>query len=220
MGALCAAMLLALAPPAHAADSVAYKDPETGFTFAQFNAQYVIGRYITYRIATPSNVAQGTPYDAVVQVAAPVDVGWTGLAWGGYMTYSPPNGGLAERQLGHRVVPLRHVGFGPSLLYPLPPSSFGATYTLLTKGTHVNSTYWQYTAKCTGCTAFKGQGSRNVTLNPTGENRVAFAYSRTKPSNPSSSGSAIQVHDVTASWTVDFGSASNANFAELVQRNA
>lgn len=49
----------------------------------------MIGKYITYRIATPSNVAAGTPYDAVVQVAAPVDVGWTGLAWGGYMTYSP-----------------------------------------------------------------------------------------------------------------------------------
>lgn len=96
----------------------------------------------------------------------------------------------------------------------------GATLTLLKKGTHVNSTYWQYTAKCTGCTAFAGSGGRNVTLNPTGENRVAFAYSRSKPSNPGSSNSNINVHDVTASWTVDFGSAANANFAELVQRNA
>ncbi|KAK6840163.1 hypothetical protein PG995_006585 [Apiospora arundinis] len=213
LGAVCAATLLALVSPILAADSVAYKDPETGFTFAQFNAQYVIGKYITYRIATPSNVAAGTPYDAVVQVAAPVDVGWTGLAWGGYMTYSPLT--VAWQNGNSATVSSRY-----ATAHMAPSIWNGASYTLLKKGTHVNSTYWQYTAKCTGCTSFKGSGNRNVTLNPTGENRVAFAYSRSKPSNPGSSNSNINVHDVTASWTVDFGSASNANFAELVQRNA
>ncbi|KAK8098690.1 uncharacterized protein PG998_011931 [Apiospora kogelbergensis] len=213
LGAVCAATLLALVHPALAADSVAYKDPETGFTFAQYNAQYVIGKYITYRIATPSNVAAGAPYDAVVQVAAPVDVGWTGLAWGGYMTYSPLT--VAWQNGQSATVSSRY-----ATAHTAPAAYTGATYTLLKKGTHVNSTYWQFTAKCTGCTSFKGSGNRNVTLNPTGENRVAFAYSRSKPSNPGSSNSNINVHDVTASWTVDFGSASNANFAELVQRNA
>lgn len=67
-----------------------YQDPETGFTFSQYQATYSLsGEYITFRIAVPSNAQQNTPYDAVLQVVSPSDVGWAGLAWGGGMTYNP-----------------------------------------------------------------------------------------------------------------------------------
>ena len=67
-----------------------YNDPETGFTFAQYQATYSLsGKYITVRVAVPSDAQQGSPYDSVVQMVAPAEVGWVGLAWGGSMTYNP-----------------------------------------------------------------------------------------------------------------------------------
>ena len=71
------------------ADAVTYLDPETGFTFAQTTALYALGKSLTFRIAVPNPATSGTPYDAVVQVIAPIDVGWAGLSWGGGMTYAP-----------------------------------------------------------------------------------------------------------------------------------
>lgn len=66
-----------------------YHDAETGFTFSEYAAQYTLGRTIKFRIAVPSPVSSDSPYDAVLQVVAPVDVGWTGLAWGGRMLGNP-----------------------------------------------------------------------------------------------------------------------------------
>jgi hypothetical protein len=67
-----------------------YNDPETGFTFSQYQATYSLsGKSITVRVAVPSDAQPNTPYDAVVQIVAPSEVGWMGLAWGGSMTYNP-----------------------------------------------------------------------------------------------------------------------------------
>jgi hypothetical protein len=73
------------------ADTISvYKDPETGFTFSQYQATYSLsGKYITFRIAVPSDAQQNAQYDVVVQIVAPAEVGWLGLAWGGQMTYNP-----------------------------------------------------------------------------------------------------------------------------------
>lgn len=90
----------------------------------------------------------------------------------------------------------------------------GATIEVLKTGTHTNSTHWQITAKCTGCTSFSSK-----VLNPKGSNRLAFAYAKSKPSNPSSNSSSFNVHDVTNYWNHDFASAANANFAALVTKN-
>lgn len=70
-------------------DAATYFDPETGFTFSQTTALYALGKSLTFRIAVPSPVSSGASYDAVLQVIAPIDVGWAGLSWGGGMTYAP-----------------------------------------------------------------------------------------------------------------------------------
>ena len=44
---------------------------------------------ISFRIAVPSPIPVNSAYDVVIQVVAPVDVGWTGLAWGGGMLQDP-----------------------------------------------------------------------------------------------------------------------------------
>jgi hypothetical protein len=75
------------APTADAA--VAYTDPETGFTFASYNAAYTLSKSIAFRVAVPSDASRVSSYDAVLQVVAPLDVGWAGLAWGGSMVNNP-----------------------------------------------------------------------------------------------------------------------------------
>jgi Cytochrome domain of cellobiose dehydrogenase len=77
-------------PASHvqAADSKVVKDAETGFTFAQYAASYIIGSSILYRIALPQPV-NSTNYDIVLQIVAPKDVGWAGIAWGGEMVLCP-----------------------------------------------------------------------------------------------------------------------------------
>lgn len=72
------------------ADTSVYRDSETGFTFTQYYAKYALNnRGITYRVAIPSDVTANTAFDVVVQVVAPSEVGWAGLAWGGGMTGNP-----------------------------------------------------------------------------------------------------------------------------------
>lgn len=83
----------------------------------------------------------------------------------------------------------------------------------------MNSTHWQFTAKCSGCTSFTGSGNVHTVLNPTGVNELAFAYAATKPSNPSSNLSSFGVHDLYAYWSHDFSAAGNTGFASLVAKN-
>ena len=75
---------------ASAAESVVYKDPDTGLTFSQnFGLYKSDGRGVTFRVAIPSGVSSYTPFRAVVQIVVPNDVGWAGLAWSGSMTKNP-----------------------------------------------------------------------------------------------------------------------------------
>lgn len=60
-------------------------DDVTGFTFGQF----VSDNGISFRIARPETVTADTGYDVVLQVAAPLEIGWAGMGWGGSMTYNP-----------------------------------------------------------------------------------------------------------------------------------
>jgi hypothetical protein len=102
--------------------------------------------------------------------------------------------------------------------HTMPTEYSGAQYTLFKSGTKSNSTHWQFTALCKGCTAWDaGSGSMRY-LNPRGGNRLAFAYSPSKPSNLNSPSSSIPIHDVHSYWSHDFAQAANANFETTVQR--
>src|SRR4051812_44720690 len=100
----------------------------------------------------------------------------------------------------------------------MPSPYTGASYERFKTGNRVNGTHWQYTVKCSGCTTFTGDG-RTTTLNPKGGNRLAFAYSSSRPSSPSSNTSSFNVHDSFNYWTHDFATAGNIAFASLVARN-
>jgi hypothetical protein len=101
----------------------------------------------------------------------------------------------------------------------MPPAYKGATYTTLKTGTKVNSTHYQYTAKCSGCSYYLGASSAQKALNPKGGNQLAFAFAFAKVSMPSSNTSSFPGHDVHSYWVHDFSMGSNTNFADLVTKN-
>ncbi|KUJ09998.1 CBD9-like protein [Mollisia scopiformis] len=210
--ALWAAALVGLASGDPVSGASVYHDPETGFTFSQYNVMYSLSETITFRIAVPSPVTANQPYDAVLQVVAPIDVGWAGLAWGGQMTYNPL---AVSWSNGNNVV----VSSRFATQHAAPPTYSGATYSVFKTGTHVNRTHFQYTAKCTGCTTFTNSAGTPTTINPTGTNRLAFGYSSSRPNNPSSNTSSFPVHDVYNYWSQDFSSGANTAFASLAAKN-
>ncbi|CZR65167.1 related to cellobiose dehydrogenase [Phialocephala subalpina] len=211
-GALWAAALVGVVFGDPVVGPSVFHDAETGFTFSSYSVAYNLNSAITFRIAVPSPVTSNTPYDAVLQVVAPIDVGWTALAWGGQMLYNPLGVSWAN---GNNVV----VSSRYTTEHSQPPTYSGAKYIVFKTGTHVNRTHFQYTAKCTGCTTFTSSGGTPTTLNPTGTNRFAFAYASTKPSNPSSNLSSLVVHDVYSYWSHDFSTGANAAFASLAAKN-
>lgn len=191
--------------------AAAYYDQETGFTFSESRAAASLSSSITYRIAVPSNVSPGQPYDVVVQVVAPSSLGWVGLAWGGSMIRNPLTVGYPN---GQSATVSSRWATGHST----PSAYTGATYTLLKSGNRVNGSHWQYTAKCTGCTTWTGT-SGTTRIDPNSSRRMGYACSPQRVSSPSSNSSTIPVHDVYNYFTHDFSSGSNANFAELLARN-
>ncbi|KAI5919410.1 hypothetical protein F4810DRAFT_503177 [Camillea tinctor] len=205
-----ATALIGLASTSSAAGTTVVQDTVTGFTFSEYLAPITTGStVISFRIAIPSPATDS--YDAVVQVIAPTSVGWAGLAWGGQMVNCPLTVAWAN---GNSAV----VSSRRATSHTAPTTNPAATLQLLSTGTGSNGTHWQYTAKCSGCTSFTGSGNQVKNLNPAGGNRLAFAFSRTRPSG-SSPDSTIAVHDVYNYWDHDFSTAGNADFEALVARN-
>jgi len=91
------------------------------------------------------------------------------------------------------------------------------SYTLYKTGTKVNGTHFQATLKCTGCTSWMQTNGQMKYLKPSDSNRIAMAYSPSKPSNPNSNTSAIPVHEVHAYWEHPFNQGANTNFGQVLQ---
>ncbi|KAI0542529.1 hypothetical protein GGR58DRAFT_253563 [Xylaria digitata] len=204
------AALLGCASEGYAADTITVRDSETGFTFSEYQAAFVIGQAIKFRVAVPSPATD--KFDLVFQIIAPSAVGWTGLAWGASMVNNPLTIGWASGNTP--VVSVRRTAVRTQ-----PQIYDGATVQLLKTGTRVNATHWQVTAKCSGCSSFTTTGSTTKNLNANGSNRLAFAYSKTKP-NSASTAAMISVHDVYNYWDHDFSTAGNPDFDQLVQKNS
>ncbi|KAF2658486.1 iron reductase domain protein, partial [Lophiostoma macrostomum CBS 122681] len=191
--------------------AIAFYDSETGFTFSEYKVAYSLSANVVYRIAVPSTASSSSAFDIVVQVVAPNAVGWSGLAWGGNMVKNPLTVGWAN---GNSPIVSSRWATG----HTLPTAYTGASYTKFTTGNRVNGTHWTLTAKCTGCSAFAGSNG-NVVLNPKGSNRLAFAYSASKPTSPGSNSSSFPIHDVHNYWSHDFSQGENADFDNLVKKN-
>ncbi|KAF1834180.1 CBD9-like protein [Decorospora gaudefroyi] len=192
--------------------STSFFDSETGFTFSETKAAATLSSSIIYRIAQPSNVQYGQPYDVVIQVVAPNSLGWVGLAWGGSMVRNPltvayPNGQrptVSSRwATGHYT----------------PGQYSGATYTPLSTGNRSNGTHWQYTVKCTGCTTWSNNFGGITWVDPNGGKRFGFAASASRVSNPSSTSATIPVHDVYNYISHSFSGGANQDFDALLARN-
>ena len=65
-----------------------------GGTAICFSESKVAAHDITFRVAIPETTA--APFDILLQIVAPVSVGWAGLAWGGKMTNNPLTVGWAN----------------------------------------------------------------------------------------------------------------------------
>jgi len=202
---------LGLPSAAGAANAAAVYDAETGFTFAEYKVAFSLTANIAFRVAVPSSAAAGQPYDVVVQVVVPNQVGWAGIAFGGSMTYNPLLVGWAN---GQQV----QISTRWATSHSQPTIYNSATLEKFTTGNRVNGSHWQYTAKCTGCTTFNGR-SGTTTLNPKGSNRFALVISNGKPSQPSSPTSNLVMHENPIYWSHSFTEGNNANFADLVRRN-
>jgi hypothetical protein len=103
--------------------------------------------------------------------------------------------------------------FSPPLAYD------SATYTVLDKGTHVNNTHWQVTAKCSGCSRWGDEDSGGIVrLNPAGENALACAYSTFPVNDAAKNDSSFSMHQGVGHWVHDFSQGANANFAASLAR--
>ncbi|KAK7437321.1 hypothetical protein CaCOL14_010316 [Colletotrichum acutatum] len=105
-------------------------------------ASYTNAGGITYGIAIPEGPATGQPYEAIVQITVPIDIGWAALAWGGSMTYNPLTIIWAN---GKDVAVSSRMAFS----YFTPPPYEDAEYIVL-PGTVVNDTHYSVTALCRG----------------------------------------------------------------------
>ena len=137
-----------------------------------------------------------------------------------------------KQQWRTRLFPLGHVNHPfpiPSLrpLNALTPTRSGhvtpqtytqATYTVFKTGTKINSTHWQVTAKCTGCTSWTGKSGSKQNVKIKGDSRFGWAYSLKKPSNPNSATSAIPVHDLGQYFSLDVSKGGNKDFAGVVAK--
>jgi hypothetical protein len=103
--------------------------------------------------------------------------------------------------------------------YSPPSVDSRASFEILPKGTRTNTTHWQYTARCVGCTSFVGRNNMNTTLNSNGSNRIAYAWSSVRPSSTTPS-STISVHEgAPSAWSHDFSLGSNVNWSTLLMQN-
>jgi len=92
-----------------------------------------------------------------------------------------------------------------------------ANYTIYKQGTKSNNTHWQVTARCHGCTSWSTKGSSKY-INPKGSQRIAWAFSTSKPSQPSNVNSAIPYHGTPNYFSHEFGAGSNPNYVSTVQK--
>ncbi|KAI1152854.1 actin-domain-containing protein [Nemania diffusa] len=193
--------LVALVATSAQSDSVSFVDVDTGITFQSATNS----EGITYRLALPADASADKPYDAIIQIVAPIEMGWVAWAWGGGMTYNPltvvwANGDSAMYSSRQAL------GYYTPIVYE------DAKYTVL-KGTSSNSTHFKFTAICTGCASWADFDGNPSTLDGAGQANFAYAYSTTPVDEPTNSETTFSIHDSVGHWTHDLGAARSDKFS-------
>ncbi|KAI0836452.1 putative iron reductase domain protein [Hypoxylon sp. FL0890] len=188
-------------------DSTPFVDADTGITFQS----YTNTDGVTYRLALPAEASGDAGYDVIIQIVAPVTLGWAGWAWGGVMTYNPltvvwKNGNSAQFSSRQATG------------YYLPATYDDAKYTVL-KGTGANETHFKLTALCTGCASWTDFDGNPYILNGAGETNFAYASSNTPVEDPANQQSSFSIHDNVGRWTHDLAGARSDKFEEWVTTN-
>ncbi|RYO83392.1 hypothetical protein DL766_010616 [Monosporascus sp. MC13-8B] len=191
-----------------AQDSVPVTDTETGITFQAFTNP----EGVSYGIALPANASAAGGYDIILQVTAPVEVGWAGIAWGGAMVYNPlsvvwPN--------GEGVVASPRMAYG----YYQPEIYEEGTLTLL-KGSGANATHFKVTALARGFSTWTDFDGNVAHLDGSAQVRLAYALSRTPVDDPASAESDFTIHDSVGRWVHDLAAARSAEFPKWVADNS
>ncbi|KAI0425733.1 actin-domain-containing protein [Xylaria sp. FL1042] len=188
-------------------DSTSFVDVDTGITFQTFTNE--VG--VTYRLALPADASADKAYDVILQIVAPIEMGWVGWAWGGAMTYNPLTVVWAN---GDSAVYSSRQALG----YYTPIQYEDAKYTVL-KGSSVNSTHFKFTALCSGCASWPDFDGNPTTLDGAGQVNFAYAYSTTPVDDPASSETTFTIHDSVGHWTHDLGAARSDKFSSWVAAN-
>ncbi|GKT93618.1 cellobiose dehydrogenase [Colletotrichum tofieldiae] len=95
--------------------------------------------------------------------------------------------------------------------YFTPPPYADAEYTVL-PGTVVNATHYSVTALCKGCTYWAPFGNEPTSLDPNGENYLAFAYSGVPVDDPAANETTFGIHERVGHWMHNFEPAQAADF--------
>jgi len=191
-----------------------YNDPDTGLTFSWTYEEYILSTgYFSFRTAQAPDAVNGNDYDIVLQIVAPNSIGWLGLAFGGSMTFNP----LLVAWKGPTTAQPALISSRWAEGHTAPKAYPNANYTIYKQGTKSNNTHWQVTARCHGCTSWSNKGSSKY-INPNGSQRIAWAFSNSKPTQPSNVNSAIPYHGTPNYFNHEFGPGSNPNYVSTVQK--
>ncbi|KAF2191561.1 iron reductase domain protein [Zopfia rhizophila CBS 207.26] len=167
---------------------------------------------VTYRVALPLT---SNSSDAILQVIVPNKFAWCGLAWGGHMTNNPLSVHWnTNATTGLKALVSSRMAFG---YYATPQPYDGAEYTYL-KGTTSNSTHWQVTSRCQGCTRWSSSDG-DYAIDSQDETQLAYACSSVPPDKPTSNTSTFNVHEQFGTWIHDLKIAKNASFANHIKNN-
>ncbi|KAF2202442.1 cellobiose dehydrogenase-like protein [Delitschia confertaspora ATCC 74209] len=185
-----------------------YCDSVTSLCFSSYSVSNIL-----IGVAIPN--ATVAPYDVVLQIVAPISIGWVGFSWGGTMPYVPLTVGWINKAASTTIYSSRM-----ALGLTTPIAYDGAEYTYL-KGTGYNSTHWTLTVRCRGCSEWEDPLEGNsVSLDPNNKTLpFAHAFSSKVPIEPAKNTSAFSVHSNFGHWTLDLSSGRNADFDKLVAAN-
>ncbi|KAK7977115.1 hypothetical protein PG988_004605 [Apiospora saccharicola] len=157
----------------------------------------VVASGAAYRIAIPDVTA--APFDILLQIAAPKT-----------MALNPLTLGWAN---GNRAV----VSSRWAAAHSMPGAYTGAAYTVL-KGSASNGTHWSLTTLCRGCSQWNASGTmKSVDPVATAPVNLAYALSRSVPSQPANNASRIAIHNAKGTLALDMAAAKTSKFDEYVR---